>query len=299
MVNMTNQQFKKIYKDYSEHHVHSSGKPKNIVSYYNDSRMALLLSINYLFVVFILILAVQSTLEYFFNTFGNSGDVSAIKFKNTLTFVYIILVVGSFYITAKLNRNIVFFFASFLSENLKKEMKMRKFIYTGDLDSIFDNRLFHVNAALKNKKELLMTDLENLKGIKGDTILKIFHDSISEKVKYLTNEKDIELEKLGISGSIIKMVEDLYSLTIEQEIEKTENKISFHERYINTVTEHIEQFEKKDPEYKNTIAGTNEFKDYEKRLKKSQQQITHEKEKMNNLLKYQENKIQNEHNIIN
>lgn len=299
MVNMTNQQFKKIYKDYSEHHVHSSGKPKNIVSYYNDSRMILLLSMNYLFVVFILILGIQSTLEYFFNTFGNSGDVSAIEFKNRLTFVYMVLVVGSFYITAKLNRNIVFFFASFLSENLKKEMKMRKFIYTGDLDSIFDNRLFHVNAALKNKKELLMTDLENLKGIKGDTILKIFHDSISEKVKYLTNEKDIELEKLGISGSIIKMVEDLYSLTIEQEIEKTEDKISFHQRYINTVTEHIEQFEKKDPEYKNTISGTNELKDYEKRLEKSQQQMAHEKEKMNNLLKYQENKIQNEHNIIN
>lgn len=296
---MTNQQFKKIYKDYSEHHVHSSGKPKNIVSYYNDSRMILLLSMNYLFVVFILILGIQSTLEYFFNTFGNSGDVSAIEFKNRLTFVYMVLVVGSFYITAKLNRNIVFFFASFLSENLKKEMKMRKFIYTGDLDSIFDNRLFHVNAALKNKKELLMTDLENLKGIKGDTILKIFHDSISEKVKYLTNEKDIELEKLGISGSIIKMVEDLYSLTIEQEIEKTEDKISFHQRYINTVTEHIEQFEKKDPEYKNTISGTNELKDYEKRLEKSQQQMAHEKEKMNNLLKYQENKIQNEHNIIN
>lgn len=286
---MTNDKFKETYKKYSEYHVYSNEKSKNnIVSYYNDSGVTLLSVFTYIIIVVSLLLTMRFSLDYVFINFYKEKGLDTPEIKTFFKAIFFILTFACFYIPAKINMKIIFFFGKLMSKNLRQELKMRDFIYTGDLNSIFDKKLFYIEDALKNNKELLVKDVTNFKGIKGDTILKIFHDSNTRKINFLFDNKGIVFEKLAITESSKKIIEFFDLLTIDHEKSILEERIVFHNKYIKTVNDNLHNFQQKEPEYINSITGIKEKTDYEKRLLQTQNQLLVDNERLNYILALKE-----------
>jgi len=286
---MTNDKFKETYKKYSEYHVYSNEKSKNnIVSYYNDSGVTLLSVFTYIIIVVSLLLTMRFSLDYVFINFYKEKGLDTPEIKTFFKVIFFILTFACFYIPAKINMKIIFFFGKLMSKNLRQELKMRDFIYTGDLNSIFDKKLFYIEDALKNNKELLVKDVTNFKGIKGDTILKIFHDSNTRKINFLFDNKGIVFEKLAITESSKKIIEFFDLLTIDHEKSILEERIVFHNKYIKTVNDNLHNFQQKEPEYINSITGIKEKTDYEKRLLQTQNQLLVDNERLNYILALKE-----------
>lgn len=287
---MTNEKFKEIYKKYSEYHVYSNEKSKNnIVSYYNDSGVTLLSIFTYIIIVISLLITMRISLDYSFIHFYKEKALDTPETKTVFTIIFFILTFSCFYVTTKINMKIIFFFGRLMSKNLRQELQMRDFVYTGDLNLIFDKKLFYIEKALKNNKELLINDVTNFKGIKGDTILKIFHNSNAEKIDFLFKNRNIIFEKLEITESSKKMIEFFELLTIDHEKAILEERIEFHHKYIKTVNDNIYNFQQKEPEYRNSMTGIKEKADYDKRLKQTQYELSVEEDRLNYILTLKEN----------
>lgn len=165
-------------------------------------------------------------------------------------------------------------FCYLLSQNMRAENKIEKFIFTGNLEDIFNSDDDFVKTSLKNKKNNLLNDIQKLNGVRGTTILEIYNNALLQKYFFL-KEKRIEKEKenkiISLSDNCQKMASEIQSIYDFRHLQHYEEAIADSEKDLNRIEKLLENIPKSlTNEEKNKLHSQymNELKDRNIHLEK-------------------------------
>lgn len=155
----------------------------------------------------------------------------------------------------------------FLSSNIKLERAIDKYVYTGELECIFNINNKVVSDILKEEKQLLLNDIRDSQGIKGSTILKIFHKIQLEKIKILNTQIYIEYELLELSPETIEKINYIQKISAKAEIDYIERKIIQEQEELKYTSKKLTESERKNDDHSNiSIKIENDIKNINSRI---------------------------------
>lgn len=179
----------------------------------------------------------------------------------------IILVLSAILVSVFLSKPLAKISTYFLSSNIKLERAIGKYVYTGELEEIFNINNKIVSDILKEEKQLLLNDIRDFQGIKGSTILKVFHKIQLEKIKILNTQIYIEYELLELSPETIEKINYIQKISAKAEIDYIERKIIQEQEELKYTSKKLTESESNNNDYSNiTIKKENDIKNINSKI---------------------------------
>lgn len=222
---MNNEKFKNLYKNYEERNrINISNK---LFSRYTKNALEANFFQSLLFLFFTTFFCVH--LIFYPSSFLNEENSFSAIFGSIAAIISIVML--SSLLSAPLSKILL----PFISNNMKLEKIIGEHIYTGELEDIFNIENKIVANVLKTQKDSLLNEIRNIHGVKGTTILKIFHEIQKEKIKILNKNKNVEYSSLELSPKTIEKINYIQKIGAIAEISHYEKKLANQEHILMEV----------------------------------------------------------------